>query len=287
MVSRRPGFCAGLRAHEDDAEERSSRRADHQIGDGLRDREVERAEVDRDHSFCSNSVVGSNVPRAKARRAAAARASHGDQDDASSRAPSPPPGLCSTPRARGRAPLKPRRTSAQPPARATCRRPRARRRPPSRRSPERASRKPPRLRRRGYRYASAGASVPSRAPRSRTEDGAEGPARDAPAGEQEDRQCDSDHDRSRGGGQQGRRCARGRVQAGSQTLRYLMTVAATPTGMPTTAPKASPTRASPPPSRSASRGDHRCGEPDQHAAGAGEGERRSLGLHRCGAYQRL
>ena len=43
-----------------------------------------------------------------------------------------------------------RRTSTRPPARPICRTQRRRRRPPSRRSRERASRKPPRLRRRGY-----------------------------------------------------------------------------------------------------------------------------------------
>ena len=262
------------------------RAAEHQVDDGLRDREVERAEVDR-HPLVLLELLRrvELAARERVRRQRAARPCSAGPAAASSMPPSRLRARCSTRRAAGRAPPSSRpHTSTQPPARAICRTLRRRRRPPSRRSRERAFRKRPRLRRRGYpSVLCSRVSTSAERLRADPEHGADRPA--CRTGQPASRKIGSATAITIAPATAGRRvggATRGCVQAGmAQTLRYLITVAATPTGIPTTAAEGEPVaEVSHRPADQRAHDDARRGESDEHAAGAGEGERRSLGLHR-------
>src|SRR3954451_12453606 len=242
------------------------------------------------HSCCSNSVVGSNSPRANAFAGRSSANVLNKTISLLTARPPPPSDQCSTRGAAGRGPRNtPPRTSAPPPAPATCQRRPGRRRRPSRQLHERASRTRPRLRRRGYPYDPGGASVPSRAPPTPPRGPRRSPTR-RPASLRSGRSAARPRSRS----PPRRRAAESAVRRGAVSRWRASGVAVLdhggcdPGGDAKDCAEEEPElQISHHPAEQRSHRDHRGGEPDQDAAGAGEGKRRSLGLHRCGAYQRL
>ena len=123
--------------------------------------------------------------------------------------------------------------------------------------------------------------------RAEPEHRADRPAADAPAGEQEDRQRDGDARsprRLRAAGQ----AVLGAVRSGGIRCSGTDHGRGDADGDADDGAEREPvTRFSDRPADHRAEEDARCRGSDEHAAGPCEGERRSLGLHRCGAYQRL